>query len=615
MSDQRSTKGSKPSRIFDVGIYPPGEIASIERVIDFDRIFYAAEYQDVAADGMDVLEHYLRFGVNEGRRPADQDKLRYPDEKQTWLEEVIGFDPVFYANTYPDVAADLAGHFIRHGIRERRLPFNTHDNLASEKLLGRIFEKLNIKYAAPLEQCAQLEAEDWAPLAQELLAGADHLNISPKPYRNNFWLGMAISYLASGELGSAACCYNFFFNFYVPNYWMGNADEWLIATARITKVADAMTSHGSVLAIPKVIQATIVEEPLFLNRPSNAQAPIEIELPTPIYGTLSDVEAIGGTSLITQSAHAVLYDYSETGPRARELQCPNLIHLIDHRCSYYLPTKSWSVEEAYWMLHDHGHNYHHWLLEILPRYLIARENGLSPLIPLLVSKDMAPQMKEILTLICGAAPPVIEVGRGSSVKVGCLHVVTDICVNTVHTKREPLPNDILISPTVVAMLRALATSHFRDLGGKLEHVQIIRRNVEHRRLVNRDHFETTMSKAGLWAFDPGEASWAQQVAVFSNARLIVAEAGAALANLVFCRPGGTVIVLVQGHRCSNYYYLCQLANLVGVRLFFFECLRLEASHWVGVQEDMIVPLSDLATWVKRFVADPDCDPIGISFAA
>jgi hypothetical protein len=341
------------SRVFDVSEYAPEELALIERILGFDRAFYSREYVDVAKNGMDMLVHYLCYGVDEHRCPADFNAPLVPGGVQTWLEEVFGFDPVFYGRTYPDVTSNHAEHLISYGIREGRRPFDVHDNFASERILDEVLGRLGMTSASPLEACAQL-SEEWALVGPELEKGASRIGIRPKPYRNGYWLAMGISNLANGRLGAAVCCYNFFFNSYVPNQCLGNDRDWLIGTGRILSVADAIKTHGLVLATPEVAPSAVVMDALFLNRPIQPREPIELPLPRPVYGTLSDVEAVVGTSLIIRGGHSVCYDYIETGPRARELQCPNLIHVIKDKCSYRLPSAVRSVEEAYWMLHDHG---------------------------------------------------------------------------------------------------------------------------------------------------------------------------------------------------------------------------------------------------------------------
>jgi hypothetical protein len=42
----------------------------------FDAEWYLEHYPDVASAGMDPLEHFLRYGFKEGRRPAAEKRIR-----------------------------------------------------------------------------------------------------------------------------------------------------------------------------------------------------------------------------------------------------------------------------------------------------------------------------------------------------------------------------------------------------------------------------------------------------------------------------------------------------------------------------------------------------------
>ncbi|MBY0294466.1 MAG: hypothetical protein K2X71_00250 [Methylobacterium sp.] len=71
----------------------------------FDPVYYLDTYPDVAAHGCDPLEHYLVFGWKEGRDPSAQ------------------FSTTGYLSANPDVAA--AGinplvHYRMHGLSEGR---------------------------------------------------------------------------------------------------------------------------------------------------------------------------------------------------------------------------------------------------------------------------------------------------------------------------------------------------------------------------------------------------------------------------------------------------------------------------------------------------------------
>ena len=73
----------------------------------FDTKGYLAAYPDVAASGVDPLEHYFNFGAQEGRDPSG------------------AFDTLAYLAANPDVAASGINplqHFLQIGASEGRLP-------------------------------------------------------------------------------------------------------------------------------------------------------------------------------------------------------------------------------------------------------------------------------------------------------------------------------------------------------------------------------------------------------------------------------------------------------------------------------------------------------------
>jgi hypothetical protein len=84
--------------------------AQRERILKsglFDRAWYLATYPDVAKGGHDPFEHYLRYGVREGRNPSAH------------------FQTKWYLETYRDVAAAEMNpllHYVEFGMAEGRMP-------------------------------------------------------------------------------------------------------------------------------------------------------------------------------------------------------------------------------------------------------------------------------------------------------------------------------------------------------------------------------------------------------------------------------------------------------------------------------------------------------------
>ncbi len=71
---------------------------SVNAMADFDSAFYLRSYPDVAAAGLDPVEHYMVQGFREARRPF------------------AGFDPVFYRQRYLQGAAEVNPllHYLEH---------------------------------------------------------------------------------------------------------------------------------------------------------------------------------------------------------------------------------------------------------------------------------------------------------------------------------------------------------------------------------------------------------------------------------------------------------------------------------------------------------------------
>ena len=114
----------------------------------FDTAWYLAGNEDVRASGLDPLLHYALRGEREGRRPcaifdpgwyAAQHPVRADGLA---LAHFLGhrcggtvrglelFDPRFYLDAYPDIAAsgmDPLEHYLVQGFREGRRPFEAFD--------------------------------------------------------------------------------------------------------------------------------------------------------------------------------------------------------------------------------------------------------------------------------------------------------------------------------------------------------------------------------------------------------------------------------------------------------------------------------------------------------
>lgn len=173
-------------------------------------------------------------------------------------------------------------------------------------------------------------------------------------------------------------------------------------------------------------------------------------------------------------------------------------------------------------------NYYHFLLDVLPRWGIFQEScpGLVP-DHLFVPNETSYQ-RELLALL-GLDTVNIVAPR------------VDRAVSADRVYVPALPNPLEIAPSWIVewtreQLPAVATDD------KPKRLYVTRGSVRHtRRLVDESEMWPMLERRGFTRIDAGELSVRDQIDHFAAADVIVGLHGAALTNLVFCRPGAKVL--------------------------------------------------------------------------
>ncbi len=113
----------------------------------FDPVFYAERYPDVVEalgnDAKALANHYLQYGKAEGRLPAAP-----ASAKTMTLADGSVFDPEYYAAQYPEIAAALgtdpavlADDYLKIGKAAGRLPYAGASDVCPERILALINQK------------------------------------------------------------------------------------------------------------------------------------------------------------------------------------------------------------------------------------------------------------------------------------------------------------------------------------------------------------------------------------------------------------------------------------------------------------------------------------------
>jgi capsular polysaccharide biosynthesis protein len=201
------------------------------------------------------------------------------------------------------------------------------------------------------------------------------------------------------------------------------------------------------------------------------------------------------------------------------------------------------------------HNYGHFLIDCLPALATAMGAGATERFPA-ITPPLLPWHRELLSLMLGDQPqprlieaPLVRIEDA---------VFATAMDHFLHAPNAPLDR---------VRERILAAAAIDPAGGA-KRIYVTRRGSQKRVLVNELDLETALAARGFTIVRPEELSVRDQIALFHQADLIVAPAGAALANVLFCRPSAKVIELQP----SNFIgvWVRNIALLVGVdwRAFF-----------------------------------------------
>jgi Tfp pilus assembly protein PilF len=121
-----------------------------------------------------------------------------------------------------------------------------------------------------------------------------------------------------------------------------------------------------------------------------------------------------------------------------------------------------------------------------------------------------------------------------------------------------------------------------------------------RRLVNEGAVYEALASLGFERVDPFLLSFADQLALFSEARIVVGIQGAALANCLFCAPGTPIVALYAG-RFMPFYREFMSHIPLPVTEIAGE-IRDDRPNWLPEHCDFTVSVADVVAAVNRALA-------------
>lgn len=233
--------------------------------------------------------------------------------------------------------------------------------------------------------------------------------------------------------------------------------------------------------------------------------------------------------------------------------------------------------------------YFHWMFDIVPRlYLLQSNIPLESIDYFVIYSQNNKFQKETLNALGIADQKIIESSKSHHLKADRLVVPS-------------LPG-IPGNPPIWAVnfLREIFLNSQKQAEPKgTELIYISRAKTKFRRVINEAEFLDLLKDRGFQSVALEFISVAEQAALFSKARIVVAPHGAGLTNIVFCQPGTKIVELFS----PNYVNVCywSLSNQLDLDYYYLlgeGKMPAEYTDPHSVGDDIRVGLDSLSNLLK-----------------
>lgn len=222
-------------------------------------------------------------------------------------------------------------------------------------------------------------------------------------------------------------------------------------------------------------------------------------------------------------------------------------------------------------------NYHHWLVEVLPRLRAALEEPALAAAPVLVPADGPAFQREALDLL-GVDPARRLPFDGGEWDVERLYV--------------PSPGSF--APHELRWVRARALAGLEAPPGAAGLLYVTRADATTRRVLNEAEVVGALQARGFEVVSLTGMPFREQVRRFAGARVVVGPHGAGLTNVLFAPPGAALVELTPADAVNHCFWL--MANGLGLRYTFL------GSAPQGPARDVVVSVDRLTRAVDAVLA-------------
>jgi len=267
----------------------------------------------------------------------------------------------------------------------------------------------------------------------------------------------------------------------------------------------------------------------------------DFEIPEVFLACLQKAKICSPDFLVLTADNRILFESALSNPDVLErngiLDTVIRTHARRMPGDYCLLTSPWSP--AY---------YYHWLLDALPRLSVLEQFDSLKSVPLVVPESLTGFQRDSLAL--AGIPPDRLAGFGGN----CWKVDRLFFPQLLSPTGNP-------APMAVSWLRNRFQSSMVAEPTVRKRLYVSRRDAPKRRVLNEDAVIDFLLGRGFEIVCPGNLSFSEQIALFSQAGIVVGPHGAGMTNMVFAPADATLIEFFGDSYINGCYWA--LTNLRG----------------------------------------------------
>ena len=288
---------------------------------------------------------------------------------------------------------------------------------------------------------------------------------------------------------------------------------------------------------------------------------------------IKDAKCFSDTDLIITSERNAIYDAKEYKSISQygDFQYGTILHDNPRYCQLRRH-KTITLESAFLLEGLWSWNWYHFVMQILPK--IKYISSVPSDVPILVGAIAQGNnnFHTVLQYFLSQYAPnrkVIYMNYGRAYQVKELYVASSqgLLLPDINRKFDVSPHAewCLYKTSTVAFLRETLLREKDTKKTYPEKFYISRKNASKRRKFNEEEVIALMQSLGFSIVAPEEYTVSEQIALFNNAKCIVACSGAALTNLLCCPKGCKVIII------NNYLLKMGIFNTLAA-ILGVECI-------------------------------------------